>query len=87
MAGWTQDLHWTFPASKIDPHALLDVSVTTLLLALWPLFALIVAGYFLRPFICPGAGIDRRQAACQHYLRAAAPIRETTDTACLTARW
>jgi len=48
MAGWTQDLHWTFPASKIDPHALLDVSVTTLLLALWPLFALIVAGYFLR---------------------------------------
>ncbi len=44
-----------FPASNIAEHALLDVSVTALLLALWPLFALIVAGYFLRLRAFPSA--------------------------------
>lgn len=49
-----------FPASNIAEHALLDVSVTALLLALWPLFALIVAGYFLRLRAFPSAPSDRQ---------------------------
>ena len=43
-----QGLRRALRAPKITSPALPDVSVTALLLALWPLFALIIAGYLLR---------------------------------------
>src|SRR5690606_20772883 len=47
LAG-SECLRTAWRAFKIGKPALMDVSVIPLLLALWPLFALIVAGYVLR---------------------------------------